>query len=119
MRIVLLGIAAAAVAIALAFMQSDPGICALYRNSAVSGEGAKARIHIATFDSTDDADYNWQNCQLASTLFQQQPGVNTKFWCEKGRFRSSRGRLGLRGDTHSGAGRFPCRPEFAASRSPD
>jgi hypothetical protein len=47
----------------------------------------EARLHVATFDSGDGAQYNSENCQAARDLFQQQPGVQTTFWCEKGRFR--------------------------------
>jgi hypothetical protein len=56
----------------------------LYRNSPVIPD---ARLHVATFDSGDGAQYNSENCQAARDLFQQQPGVQTTFWCEKGRFR--------------------------------
>lgn len=59
----------------------------LYRSSAVV---ENARVHVATFDSADDtADnrYNRSNCELAADLFQHQPGVETRFWCERGRYR--------------------------------
>ena len=55
----------------------------LYRNSVTD---SLMRVHIATFDSTDGAKYNQENCQIAQELFQKQVGVITKFWCEKGRF---------------------------------
>jgi hypothetical protein len=55
----------------------------LYRDSLVGGIN---RVHVATFDTTDGEQYNHENCQLAAQLFQQQPGTETKFWCEKGRF---------------------------------
>lgn len=58
----------------------------LYRNSALD---AKMRLHVATFDSTDGASYNRENCDQARELFQGQAGVKTKFWCEPGRFQSS------------------------------
>jgi hypothetical protein len=58
----------------------------LYRNSALD---AKMRLHIATFDSTDGASYNRENCDQARELFQGQAGVKTKFWCEPGRFQAS------------------------------
>ena len=45
-----------------------------------------ARYHIATFDTNEGEAYNWENCQLAAKLFQAQPGVTTRFWCEKGKF---------------------------------
>jgi hypothetical protein len=45
------------------------------------------RIHVATFDSEDGEAYNRGNCEQAQLLFQAQPGVKTKSWCENGRFR--------------------------------
>jgi hypothetical protein len=50
------------------------------------------RIHVATFDSDDSRDskfqtYNLDNCRLAASLFQNQPNVTTKYWCEKGRYK--------------------------------
>ena len=64
----------------------------LYRNSLVQDD---ARIHVATFDSTDKTpngtslDYNVDNCELAAELFKSQPGVNPKmrYWCEHGAFK--------------------------------
>jgi hypothetical protein len=56
----------------------------LYRNS-VTDENM--RIHVATFDAADGEAYNRGNCEQAKALFQAQPGVKTKFWCEKGRFK--------------------------------
>ena len=59
----------------------------LYRSSVVA---ANARYHIATFDAGDKSyggkvfDYNWENCQIVAGLFQEQPGVIVKYWCEKG-----------------------------------
>ena len=55
----------------------------LYRNSVLN---ENARYHIATFDTNEGEAYNWENCQLAANLFQAQPGVTTRFWCEKGKF---------------------------------
>lgn len=55
----------------------------LYRNSAID---PLMRLHVATFDSADGGEYNQGNCQIAQELFQNQEGVTTKFWCEKGRF---------------------------------
>jgi hypothetical protein len=63
---------------------SDAAVYTLYRNS-VAMEGA--RLHVATFDATDGEEYNSENCQAARDLFQRQPGVRTRFWCEKGKFR--------------------------------
>ncbi len=59
-------------------------VFALYRNS-VTDENM--RIHVATFDATDGEPYNRGNCEQAQLLFQNQPGVKVKFWCEKGRFK--------------------------------
>jgi hypothetical protein len=56
----------------------------LYRSS-MTDEGM--RIHVATFDSTDGDIYNQENCSQAQKLFQGQPGVKTRFWCEKGLFK--------------------------------
>lgn len=44
------------------------------------------RVHIATFDSEKGQEYNDKNCELAQHLFQSQPRVTTKFWCERGRY---------------------------------
>jgi len=45
------------------------------------------RIHIASFDAHEKEEYNRGNCEQAQALFQNQPGVKAKFWCEKGHFR--------------------------------
>ena len=63
---------------------NDDASYTLYRNS-VTDESMRA--HVATFDASDGHNYNMRNCQIAQELFQQQPGVKTKFWCEKGRFK--------------------------------
>ena len=55
----------------------------LYRSSVLN---ENERYHIATFDANHGSAYNWENCQLAAKLFQAQPGVTTRFWCEKGKF---------------------------------
>jgi hypothetical protein len=46
-----------------------------------------ARTHVATFDAKDGEAYNMGNCQIAEELFQKQPGVTVKYWCEKGVFK--------------------------------
>lgn len=66
---------------------SDAETFTLYRSSAVI---ENARVHVATFDAEGelpDAQYNRTNCELAANLFQHQPGVETRFWCEKGTYR--------------------------------
>ena len=63
----------------------------LYRSSAT---GAEARIHVATFDADEavrnarkEGTYNQLNCSIAADLFASLPGVEVKYWCEKGRYR--------------------------------
>jgi hypothetical protein len=63
---------------------SDSAVYTLYRNSLVI---ENARLHVATFDAAEGEPYNSEQCLAARDLFQQQPGVRTRFWCEKGRFR--------------------------------
>ena len=55
----------------------------LYRNSVTD---QNMRIHVATFDADSRPGYNAGNCDQAQKLFQAQPSIKTKFWCEKGRF---------------------------------
>lgn len=61
----------------------DSEVYTLYRDSILM----EARIHIATFDSSDGRDYNRENCRIARDLFQRQPEVSTNYWCEPGRYR--------------------------------
>jgi hypothetical protein len=63
----------------------DSSTYTLYRDSAT--DGALMRIHVATFDADEDADYNRGNCEIARGLFQDQPGILVRYWCEVGRFR--------------------------------
>lgn len=73
----------------------DGSIYTLYRSSAVlpgmsfeDAEKMKAmRIHVGTFDTSEGEAYNQENCRLAEDLFNSQPGITTRFWCEKGRYR--------------------------------
>ena len=65
---------------------NDSEIATLYRSSLIIDN---ARLHIATFNAAETSGgggfaYNWENCQLAAKLFENQRGVKTKFWCEKG-----------------------------------
>lgn len=65
---------------------NDSGVYTLYRSSVVPSVD---RVHVATFDTGElDATGNRENCELAASLFQAQPDVRTKFWCEAGRYRS-------------------------------
>ena len=54
----------------------------LYRGSIVGN----MRIHIATFDTAEGNDYNQTNCQIAADLFEKQPGVSVRYWCELGKY---------------------------------
>jgi len=63
---------------------SEGEVFVLYRNSKL---GDDMRIHVATFDAADGEAYNRGNCDQARILFQEQPMVKVKYWCEKGRFR--------------------------------
>jgi hypothetical protein len=63
---------------------SDSETFTLYRNS-VTDENM--RVHVASFNASDGEAYNKGNCEQAQQLFQAQPGVKTKFWCEKGAFK--------------------------------
>jgi hypothetical protein len=57
----------------------------LYRNSVVD---ESMRIHVATFDTADGEEYNQENCRIAADLFVKYQGLKTRFWCEKGPYRS-------------------------------
>lgn len=69
----------------------ENSIATLYRSSVVE---ENARHHVATFDADTKGDpnntvfdHNWGNCLIAAELFQNQPGVRVRYWCEKGRYR--------------------------------
>ena len=64
-------------------------VATLYRSSIF---GDEYRYHIATFDAKDTPqkgrfNYNWKNCLIARDLFQNQIGVEVRYWCEKGRYK--------------------------------
>jgi hypothetical protein len=52
----------------------------LYRSSVVPGI---EKLEIAKFDADQPGSYNQENCQLAANLFQRQPGIKVRYWCEK------------------------------------
>ena len=62
----------------------DANAYTLYRSSSTD---ATTRIHVATFDAAEVAEYNRENCDVARGLFSGQSGVTVRYWCEKGRFR--------------------------------
>ncbi len=64
-------------------LPNDKDTFTLYRGSPLGGN---MRIHMATFDSKDGPDYNSENCAITAELFQRQPGVSVRYWCEKGRY---------------------------------
>jgi hypothetical protein len=80
------GIAALAIFVCASSMAADAKtVYTLYRSSAVTG-GDKWRVHVATFDAVDGAEYNRDNCEVAKGLFKTQPGVKVMYWCERGYF---------------------------------
>lgn len=63
----------------------EKNVVTLYRNSAFD---STMRIHVATFDATTNPrSYNSENCGIAAKLFQEQPGVSVRYWCEPGRYK--------------------------------
>ena len=77
-----------AIAILLAGCGNDD-VYTLYRTSVGFPD---LRIHVATFDSDDSKDqqfktYNLDNCLNGAKLFQSQPNVAVRYWCEKGRYK--------------------------------
>ena len=68
---------------------SQDEVATLYRSSSL---GDHFRFHMATFDSIEETekgrfDYNWGNCLLVRDVLKNRPGVDIKYWCEKGYFR--------------------------------
>ncbi|MBB4640190.1 hypothetical protein [Rhizorhapis suberifaciens] len=70
-----------------------------YRNSPLSNE---VRVHWATFNAADGADYNLGNCQMAARILNanleasakaegRQPFSNVGFWCEVGTYSETGG----------------------------
>ena len=56
-----------------------PGSFRLYRSSATM---PNARIHVATFDTTEGRAFNEENCNIAAREFAGKPGVIVAYWCE-------------------------------------
>lgn len=59
----------------------------LYRNGVANDT---LRVHVATFNAKDGAEYNHDTCEQARELFQVQPSTTSRYWCEKGGFREKR-----------------------------
>jgi hypothetical protein len=72
--------------LALLLTACGENVYTLYRNSATNG-GESWRMHVATFDAKEGEAYNMGNCQIAQELFQKQPGISVRYWCEKGNFK--------------------------------
>lgn len=68
----------------LAVCDSNNNGFTLHRNS-ITDENM--RIYVASFNASDGDAYNRWNCEQAQLLFQAQPAIKTKSWCEKGGFR--------------------------------
>jgi hypothetical protein len=84
MKAITIAVLAATLAALPAQADCDPpGSFRLYRSSAAI---PNARIHVATFDSTErgalGTDYNRENCRIAAQQFMAQPGVVVRHWCE-------------------------------------
>lgn len=90
MKTAILAISTAILA-ALAAGCSPSNTYTLYRdgasNSQLGVDLSAMRIHVASFDASESEDYNLDNCQTAQQLFQSQPGVTVRYWCEKGRYK--------------------------------
>lgn len=48
-----------------------------------STAGPELRLHVATFDAKDGESYNRDNCETAAKLFQAQPGVEVRYYCDR------------------------------------
>lgn len=72
---------ASAIALAACSEAPDRNAYTLYR-SAIAGNES---IYVATFDSTEGAAFNQQNCSEVAILIRSQPGVTVRYWCEPGR----------------------------------
>jgi len=44
-----------------------------------SGGDNSLRVHVATFDAKQAGTYNRDNCDLAASLFEDQPDIKTRF----------------------------------------
>ena len=66
-------------------LESGPtSVHTLYRGSTTD---SAMRIPVATFDTSKNADFNRENCEVVKGLFSNQPGVVVRYWCEAGRFK--------------------------------
>ncbi|MEN3975200.1 hypothetical protein [Emcibacter sp. SYSU 3D8] len=74
-------------------------VVTLYRNSPLAND---LRIHWATFDAAEGADYNLGSCEMAAKILNanleasakaegKQPFPNVGFWCEPGGYSESGG----------------------------
>jgi hypothetical protein len=56
----------------------------LYRSSLANDS---LRIHVASFNAAGGGTFNRDSCEYTRDLYQAQPGIKTRFWCEKGTYR--------------------------------
>ena len=64
--------------------RADDHVYTLYRTSVVNDS---MRVHVATFDAAGGEIYNRDSCEYTRALYQDQPRIKTRFFCEKGRYR--------------------------------
>lgn len=69
---------------ALTLSGCDRPAYTLYREGRFGGP---ERVHIATFDAPDSAEYNRHNCEYVVSRIMAEEGVTERHWCERGRFR--------------------------------
>jgi hypothetical protein len=68
----------------ITFSATEVSTYTLYRDSSFD---SSKRWHVATFNASHGDAYNKENCEIAQTLFQNQPKVAASFFCEKGLFK--------------------------------
>ena len=67
----------------------ERSVWTLYRTSVVDPAYV---FHVATFDAGEGEHYNRGNCFIARDLFQEQPGVKVRYWCQPGWATDAQGR---------------------------
>jgi len=68
------------ISVAFFYFTSNHVSYTLYRNSESNEED---KIHIASFEAMESERYNRENCEIARGLFQSQPFVRVKYWCDR------------------------------------
>lgn len=57
-------------------------IYTLYRSSVTN----VPRVYVATFDAKEGNNFNRDSCLYTQELYDKQPDIKVRFWCEQGRF---------------------------------